>query len=200
MLTVIGAALKLVIGDLLSGVAYVIERWRVFLPVAIVALTLWYIHTLRSARDAALVEHAALLADIAEAQRGRQILNLVIEQRLALELAQASATHAQELDTLLEHYNAAQKDKTTAVATAADLRRQLRDTLQAATTARLPDDRAGSLRPPESRRECDSAGPGYDAAPGYLDDLEYACAVTTADYNSLWLRCDAAVRAANGTQ
>lgn len=199
MLTAAGIILKLIFSRLARFADFVIEHWRVFLPVAMVCLALWYVHGLRSERDDALIELADYQAQVEDAQRQRRILNMVIEHRLELELARVDVVHEAQMKTLMENYNATLKDKAAAVATAADLRRRLRDTIETATAARMSEDRSGSLRSAESGGDCHAADPGYDVA-AYLDSLEYAAADTTLNYNTLWLRCDALNRAANGTQ
>lgn len=167
-----------------------VDHWRVFLPVAMVCLALWYVHSLRSERDDALASLANYQAQVEDAQRQRRILNMVIEQRLALELAKVDAVYESQMNTLLENYNATLEDKAAAVATAADLRRQLRDTLQTATAARMSEDRARLVGPACGGRDSDTAGIGYDAGT-YTESLEHACAVTTLDYNTLYDRCSA---------
>jgi len=195
MLTAAGFILKLIFSRIARFAAFVIEHWRVFLPAAMVCLALWYVSGLRSERDDALTKLADYQAQVIDAQRQRRILNMVVEHRLELELAKVDAVHEAQRTTLMENYNATIKDKAAAVATAADLRRRLRDTLETATAARMSEDRSGSLRSAESGGDCHAANPGYDVA-AYLDTLEYAAADTTLNYNTLWLKCDALNRAA----
>lgn len=199
MFTAAGIILKLIFSRIAKFAAFAIEHWRVFLPAAMVCLALWYVHSLRSERDDALTELANYQAQVEDAQRQRRILNMVIEHRLELELAKVDAVHESQMTTLMENYNATLKDKAAAVATAADLRRRLRDSLEAFTAARMSEDRAGSLDASGSRGDSHPASAGYDAE-AYLETLETACADTTLHYNTVRLKCDAAIRAANGTQ
>lgn len=197
------AAIKILLSVIFSRLgkmlAFAFEHWRVFLPAAMVCIAMWYVHGLHSERDDARQSLANYQSQVEDAQRQRRILNMVIEHRLALELAKVDAVHEAQMNTLLENYNATLEDKAAAVATAADLRRQLRDTLQTATAARMSEDRAGSLDASGSRGDSHSADPGYDVA-AYLETLETACADTTLHYNTVRLKCDAAIRAANGTR
>ena len=197
------AAAKLLLSVIFSRLgkllAFAIEHWRVFLPVAMVCLALWYVHGLRGERDDALTKLADYQAQVEDAQRQRRILNMVIEHRLALELARVDAVHEAQMTTLMENYNAQLDDKSKRITDIADFNGRLRQQLEAFTAARMSEDRSGSLRSAESGGDCHAADSGYDVE-AYLDTLEYAAADTTLNYNTLWLRCDAAIRAASGTR
>lgn len=195
MLTAAGIILKLIFSRLARFAAFVIEHWRVFLPVAMVCLALWCVHSLRSERDDALTKLADYKAQVEDAQRQRRILNMVVEHRLELELARVDAVHEAQMKTLMENYNAQLDDKSKRITDIADFNGRLRQQLEAFTAARMSEDRSGSLRSAESGGDCHATDPGYDVA-AYLDTLEYAAADTTLNYNTLWLRCDALNRAA----
>lgn len=199
MLTAAGIILKLIFSRLARFAAFVIEHWRVFLPAAMVCLALWYVNGLRSERDDALTDLANYQAQVEDAKRQRRILNMVIEHRLELELAKVDAVHEAQMKTLMENYNAQLDDKSKRITDIADFNGRLRQQLEAFTAARMSEDRSGSLRSAESGGDCHAADPGYDVT-SYLDTLEYAAADTTLNYNTLWLRCDALNRAANGTR
>lgn len=199
MLTAIGLIFRVLVSGLEKALAFVIEHWRVFLPAAMVCLALWYVNGLRSERDDALASLANYQAQVEDAQRQRRILNMVIEHRLALELAKVDAMHEAQRTTLMENYNAQLDDKSKRITDIADFNGRLRQQLEAFTAARMSEDRSGSLRSAESGGDCHAADSGYDVT-AYLDTLEYAAADTTLNYNTLWLRCDALNRAANGTQ
>lgn len=197
------SAIKILLSGIFSRIArfaaFAIEHWRVFLPVAMVCLALWYVHGLRSERDDALSELADYQAQVEDAQRQRHILNMVIEHRLELELAKVDAVHEAQMKTLMENYNAQLDDKSKRITDIADFNGRLREQLEAFTAARMSEDRSGSLDAPGSRGDSHSADPGYDVE-AYLETLETACADTTLHYNTVRLKCDAAIRAANGTQ
>ncbi len=199
MLTAAGIIFKLIFSRLARFAAFVIEHWRVFLPVAMVCLGLWYVNGLRSERDDALTKLADYQAQVEDAQRQRRILNMVVEHRLELELAKVDAMHEAQMKTLMENYNAQLDDKSKRITDIADFNGRLREQLEAFTAARMSEDRSGSLRSAESGGDCHAADPGYDVA-AYLDTLEYAAADTTLNYNTLWLRCDALNRAAASEQ
>ncbi|CAG0967251.1 hypothetical protein MTYP_01061 [Methylophilaceae bacterium] len=197
------AAIKILLSVIFSRLgkmlAFAFEHWRVFLPMAMVCLAIWYVHSLRSERDDALASLADYQAQVEDAKRQRRILNMVIERRLELELARVDAVHEAQMTTLMENYNAQLDDKSKRITDIADFNGRLRQQLEAFTAARMSEDRSGSLRSAESGGDCHATDSGYDVA-AYLDTLEYAAADTTLNYNTLWQRCDAAIRAANGTQ
>ena len=177
------AAIKILLSVIFSRLgkmlAFAFEHWRVFLPMAMVCLD--------------------YQAQVEDAKRQRRILNMVIERRLELELARVDAVHEAQMTTLMENYNAQLDDKSKRITDIADFNGRLRQQLEAFTAARMSEDRSGSLRSAESGGDCHATDSGYDVA-AYLDTLEYAAADTTLNYNTLWQRCDAAIRAANGTQ
>lgn len=197
------AAIKILLSVIFSRIAkfaaFVIEHWRVFLPVAMVCLALWYVHGLRSERDDALTKLANYQAQVKEALRQRRILNMVIEHRLELELARVDAVHEAQMTTLMENYNAQLDDKSKRITDIADFNGRLREQLEAFTAGRMSEDRAGSLDASGSRGDGHATYSGYDVE-AYLQTLETACADTTLHYNTVRLKCDAAIRAANGTQ
>lgn len=199
MLTAAGFILKLIFSRIAKFAAFVIEHWRVFLPAAMVCLALWYVHGLRSERDDALASLANYQAQVEDAKRQRRILNMVIEHRLELELAKVDVVHEAQMKTLMENYNAQLDDKSKRITDIADFNGRLRQQLEAFTAARMSEDRSGSLDASGSRGDGHAASAGYDVE-AYLETLETACADTTLHYNTVRLKCDAAIRAANGTR
>lgn len=194
MLTAAGIILKIVFSRIAQFAAFAIERWRVFLPLAMVCLGLWYVHGLRSERDAAVSELAEYRAEVLEAKRQRKIENMVLEAKMKIVMEIEQDKHAAETETIRRSYNALKIDKADAVATAADLRKRLRDTLETANAAAgMPGGIRGPFRLAESGRDCDAAGAGHGTEK-YLNTLEHACAITTSDYNTLWTRCEAVNR------
>lgn len=197
------AAIKLLLSVIFSRLgkmlAFMVEHWRVFLPAAMVCLALWYVHGLRSERDDALIKLANYQAQVIDAKRQRRILNMVIEHRLELELAKVDVVHEAQMKTLMENYNAQLDDKSKRITDIADFNGRLRQQLEAFTAARMSEDRSGSLDASGSRGDGHAASAGYDVE-AYLETLETACADTTLHYNTVRLKCDAAIRAANGTR
>ena len=194
MMTAAGIILKVIFSRLAQFAAFAIERWRVFLPLVMVALALWHYMGLRGERDDAVQALINYRAEVADAQRQRRVQNVAIEQQLQLVTQIEQQKHAAETETIRRSYNALKHDKADAVATAGDLRRRLRAILETTHAATgMPGGGRGPIRLTESGGNCDAAGAGHGPEK-YLETLEHACAITTSDYNTLWTRCDAVNR------
>lgn len=189
MITAIGLLFKLAVNKLAKALAFVLEHWKVFLPLAVALFGLWKINSLTNERDAAIEEHLAYLSKVKEDRLLREKENIERENRMLVLMGAAKAEHAADLDELRRNYNALQKDKESAVADARSLRERLRQQLNEAANG-LPGSEDRLVRPPESGGDCDATDSGQSVE-RYLNNLEYAAAITTLDYNTLWTRCNA---------
>lgn len=181
--------LKSAFTKIASGVAFAIERWRIFLPILIVGLTLWYVHALRSDRDAAVSELRDYKLEIDRLAAEREADNLAKEKEAKAKLSTVLVLHAAELETIRRQANERLKDEQKKSADAdraiADLRSRLRDAVKAGS-ARVPLVPRPAETATGSGGDCDPASIGPDSAGTYIDALEAACAITTSDYNALW--------------
>ena len=99
--------------------------------------------------------------------------------------------YASELELLRSSYNAKLKDHGHAVLSAIAMRDKLRQELEAYTAAaRLSDNSGGLIRLAEIGADGNTVNT-RQADTEYIFRLEHACAITTADYNSLYDRCAA---------
>jgi len=189
MITALGIMLNLALNKLAKALAFIVEHWNVFLPMAIVLLGLWKINSLTNERDAAIQKHHKYLAKVKEEMRLREKENAEREGRMLALMEAEKAEHAAKLDELRRNYNALQKDKESAVADARSLRERLRQQLTEAANG-LPGSEYRLVRPAEGGGDCNATDSGQGVE-RYLNNLEYAAAITTLDYNTLWERCNA---------
>lgn len=166
---------------------FIQANWRVVLPVVMVALAYWYMSSLQSQRDEALyaLERYKLESSIAQQKRG--VENAEKERLVTAALEKLRDRHADEINQIKEQYDATRNnDKATADRTIAQWRERVR-----LEVARYADGLPNDASPTEG-----TAGSGGDcnAAPirQAYETLEHACAITTADYNSLWRKWDTA--------
>ena len=188
MITALGIIFKLVIGKAIGVVKFVIEHWRVILPVAMVCLALWYVNGLRSERDDALTELANYKAEVIQQQQARAADNARKQQQADQHLAAIMATHAEQLNQIRRQADALNITNTRNARTIDDLRNRLRDAIQSGAADGLPGFPETAGDSAESRRDRDTTA----ARPTYIEALELGCKVTTADYNALWQSWDAA--------
>ena len=193
MITAIGIVFKLMMNKLARLLAFAIEHWKVVVPAIIVVLALLHYRGVVNERDSALNELASYVEQVRVATEERKIENARKEAELAAFMQAQVKAHEAELDKLRGLYNAT-KDKSDALAASNDdLRKRLRDQLEAETSIRLS---GGFNRPvgyAESGGNCDPADSGYGLE-AYTNTLELACATTTSDYNTLYERCEAVNR------
>lgn len=177
-----------------SGLAFMVEHWRVFLPVLIVGLTLWHINSLTQQRDDARTEYANHLAEDAAAMVERAAENRAKDASMQYIIVQTGKVHDRQFDILKGQYDALDKQKRGADRTNADIRSQLRRELEkAANATRLSCLPGGSFKSPESWPNGDSADTRETLTDAdYIEKLELGCAITTADYNTLYERVEAA--------
>lgn len=194
MFTTIG--LKLFLGGLLKKmmavVGFCIEHWKIVVPVAIAAFVLWQWYAAEQDLQQVTHEYADHLAADETAIKVRDAENAAKDLRMKETVSELRIEHGKELTILEGNLNEAQTGKRTADRANADLRSRLREQLEAADAtpwlpglSDRPDGTAGS------GGDGDAADPGQ-AAERYIETLETACAVTTADYNSLYKRCETA--------
>ncbi len=190
MLTAAGIILKLIFSRLARFAAFVIEHWRVFLPVAMVCLALWYVNGLRSERDDALTELADYKAEVIQQQQARAADNARKQQQADQHLADIMATHAEQLNQIRRQADALNITNTRNARTIDDLRNRLRDAIQSGAADGLPGFPETAGDSAESRRDRDTTA----ARPTYIEALELGCEVTSADYNALWSAWDSACK------
>jgi hypothetical protein len=163
---------------------FIIARWRVFLPLAIVVAVFLCIHTLRVQRDDARQELAeyqvaidAALQEFAQESRRK-------ETEAAAARDQVQAQHQSEIELLRSSTDELLlEQKETADRTVAGWRERVRlelDRSAAYGLPGLPESAGGSA---EGGGECHSADPG-EAPERYIEALELGAAITTADYNA----------------
>lgn len=189
MITALGLLFKLAVNKLAKALAFMLEHWKIFLPLAVVLFGLWKINSLTNERDAAIEKHRAYLTKVNEERLLREKENIERENRMLVLMEAAKAEHAAKLDELRRNYNALQKDKESAVADARSLRERLRQQLTEASNG-LPGSEYRLVRPAEGGGDCNATDSGQGVE-RYLNNLEYAAAITTLDYNTLWTRCNA---------
>jgi len=166
---------------------FVIDHWRVFLTVAIVAAVLLCIHTLREQRDDARKTLTDYHAAAVEAKSKRAAENLQKEQQAKRERDNTKSAHLSQIEILRRQYEAEyqgrQADKSGADRRDDLWRERLRLELANLAAARLSSIPETAGVPSQGGRERDPADPGQTRE-RYIDALEIGCAVTTADYNA----------------
>jgi hypothetical protein len=194
MFTTIG--LKLFLGGLLNkimaAVGFCIEHWKIVVPVAIAAFVLWQWYSAEQDLQQVTHEYAEHLAADETASKVRDAENAAKDLRMKETVSELRIEHGKELTILEGNLNEAETSKRHADRAHADLRSRLREQLEAANAAPglpgLPDRPDGTAG---SGGDSNATDPGQ-ATERYIDTLETACAVTTADYNSLYQRCETA--------
>ncbi|HSH72326.1 MAG TPA: hypothetical protein VK974_04635 [Methylophilaceae bacterium] len=184
----------LALKDFIFGFAtFVIERWRIFLPLAIAVAVLFYVYQLRGERDQAERSLAALSKYIADKTAERVAENTTKDAIAKSTLAAVALKHGQQLtkwrleyDALQKKNGTAQQDLLAANASNALWRERVRLDTEAFTQRLRALPGAGQ----------DLAGSGGDSDAAFIrrayDNLEIACKITTEDYNALRLSWDSA--------
>lgn len=194
MMTVLGLIFKSVLGKFVDGIKWAVENWKITLPIAgVVCLMLFYNHYLnvKADRDAIAYSYKVHLAQDKEAAEARKAENARKEQAYQSQVSVIKKRHAGELELLRSSYNAKLKDQTHAVRSAHAMRDKLRQELEAYTAAaRLSGDSGGLVRLAEIGPDGNTVNSGQTDTE-YIFRLEHACAITTADYNTLYDRCAA---------
>jgi hypothetical protein len=177
------AAFGLFLGKLLRGIgAFIADNWRWLVPLLLALMLWWYIGSLQDQRDDAIKALATLQQNMKDAADARRF---EIERKNAVNVAaqkDLKAKHLDELETLRRDYDAkGRNDKNSAGRTIDLWRERVRLELAA---------RYASGGSEVSQAACGIAESGGDgdtvATRPYVDTLETACAITTADYNALW--------------
>jgi len=173
-----------VLGVLGKIATYVIDRWRVFLPLAIVVAVLWCIHSLRVQRDDARQEMAELQVAIEDGMQAFALESLKKEVAAAAARDQEQAEHQSQIELLRDSTNEKLLgQEADADRTVAGWRERVRLEL-----ARNPSYGVSGVSQPTSGsagsgRECHPADPGEEVE-RYIEALELGAAITTADYNA----------------
>lgn len=173
------------LGKLVVSVAtFIIERWRVFLPLAIVALIAWQFYSLTGERDdavKALTDH--LTADrVAKEKRASE--NATKDLIAKSTAAAIETTHRKQIQAIRTDYENLQHkysaEKSSADLTIAGWRERVRLELARNTAAGLYDLAGNTQGLTQDGRDCDAA-----SIRNAYDTLELACKITTVDYNVL---------------
>ena len=164
---------------------FIIDNWRITIPLLIVGIVLLEINHLRGQRDNAITELKDYKIQLANQVAAAEQINLVALTKAKADLTELQIRHTTELQSIL---NQRKQDKSKEVANVqtnktnsllsdiATLRNQLRDQLLADNTQKSTPS-SDTSRPTEEGRECDST-----IARQY-DTLKSACALTTSDFN-----------------
>lgn len=177
----IGLAFSKLLTVFLTILSFVIKHWRIFLPLAIVVAGLWRINVVTAQRDdarAAMDKHLA--EDKAAVELRRQENTAKYLKASALQEL-SSYKHQTEINVLRDKYE--QRISTDKAAAAADVnnwRERVRLELARNAAYGMPGASIDSNGSAEGKRDCDPAIAGQA-----YENLELACAITTADYNSL---------------
>jgi hypothetical protein len=181
-----------------KALAFVVEHWRIVLPVLIVLAVWWCIHTLRVERDEARQQLADYQAAVIEAGKVRAAENLQKEIRAQQARDKVQSSHLSTIEKLRRQYvllherdrQQGEKDRQASIDQRDDLWRERLRLDLANASAGLPSLPEAAGVPAEDRGDGDTADP-RQAREGYIENLEIGCAVTTADYNALmesWLK------------
>jgi len=176
------------LGGFKSFVEFLIKNWRVVLPVVIVGLVVWTILHYKNAYEAEKKAFGNYITEVKAEKEKRTIENKVKEEFHAKQTLILKNQHASIIEHLKGQYNATLKNKDTAITNSNAMRDSLRRKLADATKG-LPEHSGGSIRLAEVGADSNATNTGQNE---YIQELEYACAMTTAEYNTLYDRCDAA--------
>lgn len=180
-------ALKAIAGVAGNLMAFIFERWRVFLPLAMVVVGLWYVHSLREQRNDALQERDVAVAkfdDLVQLQirkaEERKLENKRKEQQVQLKINSIMANHLATIKQVRGDYEKLKGEKAAADSSIALWRERVR----------LEVARGAARLSGISEAASELAGSGGDgdaaAAGSLLETLDRACSITTADYNALY--------------
>lgn len=160
---------------------FTIEHWRIFLPLAIVGLTLWRFNVLLDERDDARKQYADHLAeDKAAAETRRQENTAKFLKADALSEV-SRHQHQNELILLRGKYEQQIKGiKNAADGSIDDWRERVRLEVARNASYGLPSDSGNTSGLAEGKRDSDTTAAGQA-----YENLELACAITASDYNSL---------------
>jgi hypothetical protein len=159
---------------------FIIARWRVFLPLAIVVTVFLCIHTLRVQRDDARQELAEYQVAIETALQEFAQESRRKETEAAAARDQVHAQHQSEIELLRRSTD---EQKEAADRTVAGWRERVRLELDRSAAYGVPGLSESAGGSSEGGGECHSADPGEETE-RYIEALELGAAITTADYNA----------------
>lgn len=166
------------------------EHWRIVLPIIAFVLIVFTISHYKNAYEREKKAFTEYIALVKEESRLRAEVNKQKEDSYAKQTIILKNQHASIIEHLKGQYNATLKNKDTAITNSNAMRDSLRRKLADATKG-LPEHSGGSIRLAEIGADGNTTDTGQAE---YIHELEYACAMTTAEYNTLYDRCDAANR------
>jgi hypothetical protein len=162
--------------------SFLFKNWRVCLPLVLAGMLYGYIHHLQSQRDTARHDYETLLQAVQQTETALQQEQQIKDAQSALAIAQVNANHQSEIETLRREDAIKHKQDMDAAARTIDQWRE-RVRLEVARNS----DTVAMLSSPTEQL----AGGGSDCdatvAREAYETLELACAITTSDYNTLWL-------------
>lgn len=174
--------LKSATSKLLTGLTYMVDHWRVFLPLLILCLMLWQYNRVTSQRDAAVTELAEYKAQIVQLANQRKAENIQKAIDANVRMRSVVENHAEEMETIRRIANdRLRAEKNYADRTINDLRNRLRNTI--ASGIGMPEIPSTTSRIAAGGTDSDTTVTGQEE---YLESLEIGCAITTADFNALW--------------
>lgn len=176
------------LGGFKSFCKFLAEHWRVVLPLVLVALIVLTILHYKNAYEQEKKDFSDYIALVKEESRLRDELNKRVGIEHAKQTLILKNQHASIIEYLRGQYNASLKNKDSTINSGNAMRDSLRRQLADATKG-LPEHSGGSIRLAEVGADSNAADTGQAE---YTKTLEYACAITTADYNTLYDRCDSA--------
>lgn len=197
MMTIALMFIKSLFSKAIALIQWAIENWKITLPIiAAIAVILFYKHHINvvKERDQARSDYAVHLEQDNRDREIRRKANQAKEEKFSGEVTKLKNNHAAIILHLKGSYNETIKHKDAAIADAVTLRDSLRRKLEESNAgARLPEGANRPIRLTEIWQDSNTAGSGQADA-DYINTLEYACAITTADYNTLYDRCEAVNR------
>jgi hypothetical protein len=177
----LGGLVSKLLSALLSIAAFIIEHWRIFLPLAIVVAGLWRINVVTAQRDDARAQYANHIAADKSAAELRRQENTAKYMKASAQQAISNYQHQSEVNILKGKYEERVRANSVASATSInDWRERVRLEVARNATYGMPGDSSDSSGSAEGKRDGDTA-----ITRQAYENLELACAITTADYNSL---------------
>lgn len=182
LLKLIGFGLSKVLDVFLQILTFTIEHWRIFLPLAIVALALWRFNVVLNERDDARAQYATHLAEDKAAAETRRQENTAKYLKASAQNAISNYQHQAEISILKGKYeNKIRSDSATAAASINGWRERVRlEVARNSTAYGLPSNTGDTSGSAEGKRDSDPI-----TVEQAYENLELACAITTSDYNSL---------------
>lgn len=193
MITGLGLIMRFLFDKAVSAIAWAVENWRISLPViGILLCVLAFNHysNVVDERDYLAKMLDDYVTNAKEAGEKRKKENAEKERLHQEETEKSKSVHQEHINKIARAYYETIKQKDADISNGNALRASLRAKLEAFTATRLPESASGFVRITGVREDGNAANSEQTDAE-YIHTLEYACAITTADYNTLYDRCKA---------